>query len=128
MTANVSDWIAYDALNGVVVADDELSAQALHRAKRYIRIHYLEKLGIDESNDKAVEAAYIAAGYELATPNFWSTTYTPSEQKVLTKVGDIQWTVTGGASGPDAALPMSPAIDALLMTGSRYGLPAVMTV
>jgi hypothetical protein len=48
---------------------------------------------------------------------------------VLTKVDNIQWTVTDtGMKGIDAQLPTSPAIDALLVPLTRYGMPAVFVV
>lgn len=125
----VADWIAYAALRGVTVVDNTDAAQALQRGSDYIRTRYVTRLGYAEDDERVIEAAYIAAGYELTTPGFWSATYTGSQTKVLTKVGDISWTpVEGGSRGADSMLPTSPAIDALLMTSSTYGQPAVMVV
>jgi hypothetical protein len=59
------------------------------------------------------EAAYIAANLELATPGFFSKTYTEAESKVLTGVGSIKWAVTGNAGGTYAYMPTSSLIDAL---------------
>ena len=59
------------------------------------------------------EASYVAAGLELETPGFFSKTWTAAEQKVLTEVRGIKWTVTGNASGTYAAMPVSTLIDAL---------------
>ena len=126
MTANVSDWITYAAQEGTPVVAGDPADQALFRAARYIRTRYLMRTGMEAADALAVEATYIAAGYELTTPGFWSTTYTPAQQKVLTKVDDLSWTAVGGASGSDAALPTSPAIEALLLTSSTWGQPAVM--
>jgi hypothetical protein len=127
MTANVSDWITYAAQEGTTVTSGDPADQALFRAARYIRTRYLMRTGMDASDALAVEATYIAAGYELTTPGFWSTTYTPAQAKVLTQANKIQWTVIdGGLKGVDAHTPVSPAIDALLLTGSTWGLPAVL--
>ncbi|MDH4541062.1 MULTISPECIES: hypothetical protein [Sulfitobacter] len=116
MAATVEGWIAYAALRGDTVADNEASAAALVRGQDYIDFHYGNRFGsavrVDEETvDKAV---YEAAKLELATPGFWSKTYTPDQQKVLTAVGEIKWTVRGDASGPDAATPVSTKIDSML--------------
>jgi len=115
MTATTAGWIAYAAEAGDVVADDADSAAALVRAGRYIQRTFLasrEYSGIPDAI--ADEATYEAATLELATPGFWSRTFTPDQQKVLTKVDTIQWTVTGNASGAMGATPVSTAIDAMM--------------
>ena len=129
---SVSDWIAYAADRGLVVADDAPSAQALQRATDYIRTRYVQRFSAtyDATHADVIEATYIAAEFELATPGFWAATYTPSQVKVLTEVKGIKWTVAtpeAGMSAADASTPMSPAIDALLSPLTRYGMPAVMT-
>ena len=116
MAATVVGWIAYAALRGDTVADDQASAAALVRGQDYIDLHYVNRFGsavrVDE---KVVERAiYEAAKLELATPGFWSKTYTPNQQKVLTAVGEIKWTVRGDTSGPDASTPVSTKIDSML--------------
>lgn len=122
MTAMVATWITYAAARGTTVEDDADSAAALVRAGDMVRLRYVPNLlpgyGVDftpEGSDYPLvdEATYIAAGYELATPGFFSKTYTAAEQKVLTGVGDIKWTVTGDTSGTYAAMPSSTLIDAL---------------
>lgn len=131
MYGNVTDWIAYAGLRGTVVATGALADQALQRASDYIRTRYVMRLGLEDDNANVVEATFIAAGYELTTPGFWSATYTPSQQKVLTEVKGIKWTpvATKSGSDADAALPTSPAIEGLLLTNSTsWGLPAVMVV
>jgi len=69
-------------------------------------------------------ATYVAAMQEVVTPGFWVATFTPSEQKVLTKVGDIQWTVTGDASKGGSSVPRSTLIETMLrqcIGGGLYG-------
>lgn len=116
MAATVEGWIAYAGLRGDTVADDQASAAALVRGQDYIDFHYVNRFGsavkVDEETiDKAI---YEAAKLDLAAPGFWSKTYTPDQQKVLTAVGEIKWTVRGDASGPDAATPVSTKIDSML--------------
>ena len=115
MTATTAGWIAYAALAGDVVADDADSAAALVRAGRYIQREFLdsrEYAGIPD--DIAEQATYEAAALELATPGFWSRTFTPDQQKSLVAVGDIKWQVMGNASGAMGATPVSTAIDAMM--------------
>lgn len=129
-------WRAYATARGnttPALATDANATAALVRASDYIRTRYVLQFiaEFDGTEPEVEEATYIAAAFELTTPGFWATTFTPSQTKVLTKVGSIQWTpVTIGAVGvgSDAMLPTSPAIDALLRPYSRYGLPAVMVV
>ena len=128
MAATVADWITYAALRGLTVTDDAASAQALTRASDYIRTRYVLRFSneYDIDSAQAVEATYIAAAYELKTPGFWAKTFTPSQVKVLTGVGEIKWSVVDtGMKGADAQLPTSPAIDALLIPLTRWGMPAV---
>jgi hypothetical protein len=128
MYGTVADWIAYAALRGLTVADDDASAQALVRASDYIRTRYVIRFmaEYDGTAPQVIEATQIAAAYELETPGFWSKTFTASQVKVLTGVGNIKWTVTDtGMKGIDAQLPTSPAIDALLVPLTRWGMPAV---
>lgn len=127
----VADWITYAALRGLTVADDAASAQALVRASDYIRTRYVIRFlaDYDDTAPEVEEATYIAAAFELTTPGFWAATFTPSQVKVLTGVGSIKWTPVGGAGNqPDDMLPTSPAIDALLVPLTRWGMPAVRVV
>lgn len=129
MTANVTDWIAYAVLRGDAVAAGDLADQALQRASDYIRTRYVLRLGLAETDAAVIEATYIAAQSEITTPGFWSTVFTPSQAKVLTKVDKIEWSpIGGGSKGADSMLPTSPAIEALLMTGTGWGMPAVFSV
>ena len=130
MAATIAGWITYAGLRGLTVADNPASAQALVRASDYIRTRYVLRFSseYDINSSQAVEAIYIAASLELATPGFWSKTFTASQVKVLTEVKGIKWTVADtGMNGVDAQLPMSPAIDALLVPLTRWGMPAVFT-
>ncbi|KIC22503.1 hypothetical protein [Leisingera sp. ANG-Vp] len=116
MTATVAGWIAYAAPRGDTVADDAASASALVRAQDYIDFHYANRFGGAVAVDQDVldASVYEAAKSELATPGFWSKTYTPDQQKVLTEVKGIKWTVRGDASGTDAATPVSTKIESML--------------
>lgn len=116
MTATVTGWIAYAAERGDTVADDADSAAALVRASDYITYHYVTRFGSAVTVDQDVvdKATYEAANLELATPGFWTKTFTPDQQKVLTQVGDIKWQVRGDASGSQAATPVSTKIEAML--------------
>jgi hypothetical protein len=108
--------------NAPTTATDPVATAALVRGSDHVRIRYVANLlpGYDTTLQPAgydlplvEEAAYIAASLELATPGFFAKTFTASEQKVLTGVGSIRWTVTGEASGVYAAMPVSTSIDAL---------------
>jgi hypothetical protein len=115
MPATVTGWIAYASASGVVIADDADSAAALVRASRYIQRTFLaSRMYTGIRDDIAEQATYEAAALELATPGFWSRTFTPDQQKSLVAVGDLKWQVTGNASGADGATPVSTAIDAMM--------------
>lgn len=134
MAATLAGWITYAGLRGLVVADEPASEQALVRGADYIRFHYIAQFlpGYDETSPNVDEAIYEAAALELTTPGFWTTTFTPAQQKVLTGVDTIRWTVTGGTDSADAwanASPTSTKIAAMLaryMPGKyQIGLKAV---
>lgn len=63
---------------------------------------------------RVIDASYEAALLELKTPGFFSKTFTESERKVLTRVQNIQWTVTGESKGDRANSPVSTTIDNIL--------------
>ena len=117
MYGTVTNWITYAGLRGLVVANEDASTQALQRASDYIRTRYVFRLApaYTEESEEVIEAAYIAASFELSTPGFWAKTYTQTQSKVLTQVGDIKWTPVAGGSvmRADQHLPTSPAIEAL---------------
>ena len=132
----VEGWRAYALLRGNNAPTDatDLDAEsALVRAFDYIRTRYVIRYDLEDDDSRVTEASYIAANYELATPGFWTTTFTASQIKVLTKVDAIQWTPIKSDDGGlslfgDGQLPTDPAIHALLTVGSRWGLPAVFAV
>lgn len=131
MYGTVAGWIAYAGLRGLTVTDNAASAQALVRASDYIRTRYLLRFmpGYDGTAAQVEEATYIAAAYEMTTPGFWAKTFTGSQVKVLTEVKGVKWTVVEtGMRGADAMLPTSPAIDALLVPLTGWGLPAAVVV
>ncbi|WP_425070650.1 hypothetical protein [Sagittula sp. S175] len=113
MTASVADWISYAQARGTTVANDAASAAALIRAGDYIARFYTNRLTVTAPESVIDAATYEAAALELATPGFFSKTFTAAEQKVLTGVGDLRWTVRGDAAGADAATPISTTIEAL---------------
>ncbi|WP_411975936.1 hypothetical protein [Sulfitobacter faviae] len=121
-------WRAYALARGNVSptnASDSDASAARQRASDYIRTRYVLPLGLSATADNVIEATHIAAGYELTTPGFWSKTFTPAQQKTLTGVDTIRWTVSENAAmekGYNAQLPVSPAIDALFGGTSNSGL------
>lgn len=116
MAATVADLISYAADRGTTIADDADTAAGLVRAQDYIAYHYVNRFGAAVTVDTDIldAATYEAAILEISTPGFWSKTYTPDQQKVLTAVDQIKWTVRGDASGPDAATPVSTKIEGML--------------
>ena len=74
------------------------------------------------------EAAYIAASLELATPEFFSRTFTAAESKVLVEVKSIKWQVVGKTEGAYAYMPSSSLIDALFGPYLCRGGPAILVV
>lgn len=124
----IADWRTYATARGNSAPEDasDTDAQAaLQRASDYIRTRYVLPLGLTGTADNVIEATHIAAGYELTTPGFWSTTFTPAQQKVLTEVKGIRWQVSGNATmdkGYQAQVPVSPAIDALFGGTSNTGI------
>lgn len=124
MAATVAGLIAYADARGTVIADAPATSQALMRAVDYIQFTYLEfgNCTVDSPNVEA--ATYEAAMIEVATPFFWSKTFTPADQKVLTGLDSLKWTVTGDAGKAGAATPRSTKIDAMLRAcGGGLGGP-----
>lgn len=125
MYGALANWRAYATARGNNApssASDADAEAALTRASDMVRLRYVANLlpGYDATLQPdgydyplVEEAAYIAASLELATPGFFSKAYTPAEQKVLTGVQSIRWTVTGDASKKYAAMPTSSLIDAM---------------
>jgi len=124
MIGNVAALITYAGARGTVIADNAATLQALVRASDYIQFTYISGSTCTADSDNVVEATYEAAIAEVATPFVWTKTFTPAEQKVLTKVGDIQWTVTGDANNGGASVPRSTKIEIMLrqcIGGGLYG-------
>jgi len=126
--SNITDWRAYALARGDSAptgATDTNANAALQRASDYIRTRYALLLGLSGTAENVIEATHIAAGFELSTSGFWSTTFTPAQQRTLVGVGEIRWQVSGNATmekGYNAQLPVSPAIDALFGGTSNTGL------
>ncbi len=126
--STIEAWQEYAVARGDSAptnASDTDATAALQRATDYIRTRYVLPLKLSGTADNVIEATHIAAGYELTTPGFWSTTFTPAQQKVLTEVKGIRWTVSGNATmdkGYNSQIPVSPAIDALFGGTSNSGL------
>lgn len=111
-------WRAYAAARGdnaPTAAPDPDANAALLRGADHVKYRYVANLapGYDETLEVVEFATYVAASIELATPGFFSKTYTPGEQKVLTEVKGIKWTVVGDASKSYSAAPTSTLIDAM---------------
>lgn len=125
MYGTLVGWRAYATARGnaaPAAAADGVATAALVRASDMIRLRYVPNLLAGYGTDfippgsdlpLVEEGAYIAASFELATPGFFSRTYTESEQKVLTEVKGIKWTVTGSTSGVYSSMPSSSLIDAM---------------
>lgn len=132
MYGTLEDWRTYANARGVsapLIAGDADATAALMRGSDYVRLFYVQRMveTISDPVPEAVEhAAYEAATLELATPGFFSKSYTPAEQKVLVGVGNIRWEVVG-KKGRDNAMPVSTKIEALLYPylTTRH-LPAVV--
>lgn len=126
--STIADWRTYATARGNSAptnASETDATAALQRASDYIRTRYVLPLNLSGTADNVIEATHIAAGYELTKPGFWSTTFTPAQQKVLTEVKGIRWQVQGNATmekGYRGQVPVSPAIDALFGGTSNSGL------
>ena len=106
MYGTIADWRSYALARGDSAPADATDADAtaaLTRGSDMIRLRYMPNLlpgyGVDfvpPGSDLPLveEAAYSAASIELSKPGLFSKTYTAAEQKVLTEVKGIKWTVT----------------------------------
>ena len=122
MAATLAGWISYAALRGLTVANEPASEQALVRGQDYINYNYISRFlpGYDETSPYVDEAIYEASAFELATPGFWTTTFTPAQQKTLTKVGEISWTVSGSTDSDEAWVNASPTSTKIAAMLARY--------
>lgn len=135
MYGTIADFRTYATARGdaaPAAATDPAATAALVRASDYIRTRYVIRMGIANpaTDPNVIEATYIAARREIATPGFWATTYTPTQVKTLVQVDSIRWQAAdkaqAGLRGRDLVVPMDPAIDALL---APFGfLPGTMAV
>lgn len=117
MATTVEEYRTYHADRGndePTQATTAAATASLLRATDYITYHYLTRITADVPVDLVDRAIYEAAALELATPGFWTKTYTPDQQKVLTKVGEIQWTLRESKGGAEAATPVSTKIEGML--------------
>lgn len=136
MYGTLAGWRAYALARGDSAPTDATDADAdaaLTRGSDYVEIHYVNYFlpGYDDTLAAVEQAAYEAANFELATVGFFSQSFTPSQQKVLTEVKGVKWTaVESGLDGADAATPVSTRIDGLLKRymGNRKGGVSLMAI
>lgn len=123
VSEEVQAWIDYETARGNNApseAEEPLASAAYLRGEDYVRIKYLTgSYDLEETDEAVVEAIKIAATFELSTPGFWSTTYTPAQAKVLTGLGSLRWTINGENNTSADHEPVSPRIEALLSYGKR---------
>ena len=115
----LSAWRAYSTARGdnaPTATSDALASAALLRGTDYIQFTYVPRFaaGYDSTAANVEFATYESAARELATPGFWSKTFTASEAKVLVGVGDLRWQVTGSTKDARSMAPTSTRIEALL--------------
>lgn len=134
MYGSVAAWRIYATARGFPApgaATDADAAAALLRASDHIQYFYVAHFlpGYDETSPNVEPATYEAALLELETPGFFNKTYTPDQQKVLTGLKGITWTVIGKADGFVGATPEVGRVAAMLepyLEGAfRIGLRAV---
>lgn len=136
MYGTLEGWRAYATARGdnaPTAASDVDATAALTRASDMIQYRYVANLlpGYDETLPVVESATYVAASFELATPNLFSTTYTADERKVLTGVDTIRWTVIGNGKGAFGSMATSTLIDAMFFPyiasrdGPFFGLKAI---
>lgn len=118
MTVSLSDFRAYHLERGnsaPTSADDTDAEAALVRGEDYVRDTYINKFMpryADPLPDDVDAAIYEAAALELATPSFFTATYTEAGEKALVGVGSIRWEFVGRKGGSRA--PISTKIEAML--------------
>lgn len=122
MYGSIAAWRAWALERGDSAptdATDALATAALVRASDYIEFSYVARFvtGCDATSPNVEPATYVAAGLELATPGFFTKTFTEAQTKVLTGVGSVKWTVVSRDSKARSASLMAPTstlIDAML--------------
>lgn len=119
MIGTIAAWRAYATERGVSAptdASDESATAALVRAGDYITHNYVRYFYEDYTVDSPYveDATYEAALLELNTAGFFSATYTPGKQKILSKVEGISWTVVDSDASRPTYVPVSTAVDQML--------------
>lgn len=104
MYGTIAGWRTYATARGnsaPTTASDTDATAALQRASDYIKYEYVSRLlsGYDETLDVVELATYEAANQELASAGFWVKAYTPSEQRIVTRVGEISFQPVGESTG-----------------------------
>lgn len=91
---------------------------------------YGTAIASDAVPTRIIDASYEAAWIEANSAGALSKTFTPGEQKVLTEVKGIKWTLTGDATREKAMSVVSTVIEGILypLIGSDMRLPAVAVV
>lgn len=119
MSTSLAGWRAYATARGnsaPASADDTTAGAALQRAVDYIKYTYLVRF-LDQSAitlPVVDEATYLAAGYELTAPGFFTKTFNPAEAKVLTGLDSLRWTpITVKEGDPNMYAPRSSVIEAM---------------
>lgn len=110
MIGDLAGFRAYHTARGNAGPTDATDADAtaaLQRGSDLIRRGF--SLTVAETDERVIDAAYVAAGYEMngsalvAAPGFWQS---PASDKVLTEVKGIKWAVkTGDEPAKDAMTP-----------------------
>lgn len=120
MYGTVDGWIAYAAERGNTAPADasaEDAAAALVRARDYIKYTYVVNFtdpSVADESEEVEYATYVAADLELATPGFFTKTYTEAQSKILTEVKGIKWTPVASTGKASAFAPTSTLIDGML--------------
>jgi hypothetical protein len=119
MYGTIADWRTYATARGnaapTTAADADATA-ALVRASDYIKYEYVSRLasGYDDTLEVVELATYEAANQELTTVGFWVKAYTPSEQRIVTRVGDISFQPVNESTGKFGhSVPRSTLIEAM---------------
>ncbi len=96
--------IEIDYFGAEIASTDPMREAAIRRAWLYLKsLSWRDEFPTFDGDipDDVKTAQGILARYEVATPGGLSPNVVPGQQKVLTRVGDLGWTVTG-QSGVDA--------------------------
>lgn len=97
-------------------ATESLQAQAIMRGQRYIAARFNGRW-IEEWDTPPEAVGYAiceAALVEARTPGSLSPMSTAATDKVLTRVGELEWELVKGAAGADAYIPRLAIVEGLL--------------